>query len=203
MGVDQNKRYLGQLQSPIKRESTAIPKVPTAGGFWDYSGGLSNREAITDQTRISSTFFENWIDLGCKTLNLLVWFFFVIGYHCWTQYLGRPEHSKRLKCNEHSKRLKCNIIIYIYIAIILKYNIDFSSYTSQFLYNKCLSQWRTNRRFIATQGFIQSRMLTYTCLFIILRLAYAIGSHMYMYMYVYVYIYIYMVYHGMYLRHQL
>ena len=33
MGVDRNKGYLGQLQSPINRETTAIPMVSIAGGF--------------------------------------------------------------------------------------------------------------------------------------------------------------------------
>ena len=57
--------------------------------------------------------------------------------HCWTQCLGKPEYSIRLKCN----------------MIIMPYNIVFSSYNSRFCYNKCLSQSRTNRRSIAMQGF--------------------------------------------------
>ena len=35
----------------------------------------------------------------------------------------------------------------------MPYNIEFSSYNGRFLYNKCLSESRTNRRTIAMQGF--------------------------------------------------
>ena len=55
----------GQLQSPIKRESTAIPTVSIA----DSSDMFRKIESI----------------LVVRLWTLLFWFFFTIGYHYWTQ----------------------------------------------------------------------------------------------------------------------
>ena len=83
----------------INRQSTAIPTVQSQEGSvvsniilnressqsiayitiyrdmaWEraYSGWLNKRGSITNQSRISYTFYENWIDLVCWTLNFVV-----------------------------------------------------------------------------------------------------------------------------------
>ena len=107
-------RYLGQLQSPINRESTAIPTVsyPTlfcaetcqnmtrylADMAWAraYSCGLNNRGSTADQSRISSTrhFLKIEMIWFMRLWTLLFGFFFAIGYHYWTQFPNKPEWSE-------------------------------------------------------------------------------------------------------------
>ena len=188
------KRYLGQLQSPINRESTAIPTVSIAGGFcrirhycvqrivktllhitvfrdmaWarTYSGGFTNRGS--NQSRTNRGFHRHFLKIELiwvvRLLTLLFRFLFAIGYHLWTLCLSRPGHI----------RLKCNIIIYnyhaMYIILISPLTIV-DSYTT----HVCL-----NRQPIADQSrcrVLQSGTLKYPCPFIILRLASTIGSQM-------------------------
>ena len=130
-----------------------------------YSGGFNNRAAIADQPRTNRGFHRHFLKIELiwvvRLWTLLFWFFFAIGYHYWTQCLGRPEYS---------------------ILCYMPYNIDFStsgpivdSYTT----NVCL-----NREPIADQSrcrVLQSRMLKYTCPFITLRFAFAIGSRIHNY----------------------
>ena len=79
-------RYLGQLQSPVNRESTAIPTVSIAGGFcrmqhyfaqrivktllhrdmaWARAlpGGFNNRGAMADQPRTNRGFHRHFLKL--------------------------------------------------------------------------------------------------------------------------------------------
>ena len=101
-----------------------------------YSGGFNNRAAIADQPRTNRGFHRHFLKIELiwvvRLWTLLFWFFFAIGYHYWTQCLGRPEYST---------------------LCYMPCNIDFSTSNSRFFYNKCLSQSRTNRRSITMQGF--------------------------------------------------
>ena len=100
------------------------------------SGGFNNRGAIADQPRTNRGFHRHFLKIELiwvvRLWTLLFWFFFAIGYHYWTQCLGRPEYST---------------------LCYMPCNIDFSTSNSRFFYNKCLSQSRTNRRSITMQGF--------------------------------------------------
>ena len=105
--------------------------------------------AIADQPRTNGGFHRHFLKIEMiwfmRIWNLLFWFFFVIGYHYWTQIPGKPECKSKnnLSCESLASPL----------AIV----------DSHITYNKCLSQLRTNRRSIAMQDF------TIACPFIILR----------------------------------
>ena len=100
-----------------------------------------NRGAIADQPRTNRGFHRDYLKIDLiwivRLWTLLFWFFFAIGYHSWTQCLGKPKYNIYIYIY---KRLKCNSNI-----IIMPYNIEFSSYNGRFLRNKCVSQSRTNR----------------------------------------------------------
>ena len=102
---------------------------PTQAGLTIAQQSRINREPIADFIDI---FWKlNWSGV-VRLWTLLFWFFFAIGYHYWTQCLGRPEYST---------------------LCYMPCNIDFSTSNSRFFYNKFLSQSRTNRRSITMQGF--------------------------------------------------
>ena len=107
---------------------------PTQAGLTIAAQSRINREPIAD---FVDMFLRIELIWAGRLWTLLFWFFFAIGYHYWTQCLGKPEYSVRLNCN----------------MSIMPYNIDVSSYNGRFWYNKCLPQSRTNRRSTAMQGF--------------------------------------------------
>ena len=81
---------------------------PTQAGLTIAAQSRINREPIADFVDIFLRIELIWAG---RLWTLLFWFFFAIGYHYWTQCLGKPEYSVRLNCN----------------MIIIPYNTDFSS----------------------------------------------------------------------------
>ena len=148
--------YLGQLQSPTNRESTAIPTVSIAGGFcrmrhyfaqrivktllqlhitvfrdmaWarDYTGGFNNRGFHRHFLKIELIWVVRlWT---CCSDFLCYWLSLLttVSRQIRIQYI----YNIKLKCNDHAMN-----------------NIDFSSDNSRFSYNNCLSQSQTYRRSI-------------------------------------------------------
>ena len=92
-----------------------------------------NRGSTANQSRISSTFSENFQVIWLmRRRTLLLWFFFAIGYHYEHRFQADPNVSPKTTYNAN--------------------HIGVSSCNSWFSYNKCLSQSRTNRRSISMQG---------------------------------------------------
>jgi hypothetical protein len=63
---------------------------------------------------------------------------------------SKIKFSSKSKIKNQLKKPWFSLIV---IKIRCSGNIEFSSYDGRFLYNKCLSESRTNRRTIAMQGF--------------------------------------------------
>ena len=173
-------RYLGQLQSPINRGSTAIPTVSIAGGFCRIRHSiyiyLYNTHRICTENCQSIAYISQYRDMAWARAYSYLYNRGSIadkprtnrGFHrhfVKNELVGlldfelcRSDSSLLSAITiyiQHSFQTKPNISLktaYHSISMhIMQYHIDISSRNNWF--SNCSSQSRTNRRSIAMQGF--------------------------------------------------
>ena len=145
---------------------TAENRQNNKHGYIVYRHGVSDglfrrvehRGSTANQSRISSTcpLFKIELIWFVGLWALLFWFFFAIGYHYWTQFPNKPEYQFEETTNNH--------IDFEWFILLQEPTLI------QQMFVPIADQLR--------RRVSQSRMLKYTCPFIILRLAFAIGCYM-------------------------